>query len=1292
MSMQGISRQVNTDNSVSSESSGKYCCKITLFATGIILLSASAYCYWNQLVGINAIIGLGTAGVLSFSLGCTLYIPWCQAKSSKQRPEIQGSLRKAELDLDKWFRLCEKGDLQSIQKVISPAFDINVKDKQGLTALHHAASKGNLALVVHLIHCGAKLDEIVQGKTIMDFALEGGNPSIVFELMRNKVDLKSDHLQWEDAEGRSLLYHAAERGNVICYKKILEQGGLYPKDKSLQEKFVLALVKSGCLEEFKEACKALSISYDHVFEKNVTFLHIAARDGHIALLDFLCEETGNDAIMRKDDEGLRPFDLLVLKGYRVRYDDNAATVKERHFKRLTEFMTQYKVDSNAVKDLLHKAVILDEPLAISIFTSQNIPIVFDEEGRTYLHLALELKKSEIINQTCSQNKDLDIRDENGNSLLLTAAIHSNINTLEQLVACGLELDNVNNSGYNCFQQALIQNNLTAAVKIAIIWRKTHPEQALTILDQIAPIQRGLSKSMRDKFFTLDENSNNYVQRNPNRQLSIIDMPHAIMHSKNDILEIYIECGALSKSSGGTPLSVSDYNPQSYNSQTHHIPPLHLACYHGNVKAMELLMNANVSTLTPNALGETPLHWAMMGGHVEAVECLLERVPQSQKHQYLNMDHATLRTPLLLAASNSNAARSVPLLIKQGVDIEVDIEFTLVISTYRTKYYISPLTFAIANKNFEAALLLVAAGQNLYNNGYQDVSHHGSTLRLPLQRFYEIIDPYDIPAFCVSAIKLLQEGLIEEEHIKKILKMTDFVNIMDGDGTHIDALLPHLPPVIVGLGMALSEYRPIIENRIQIFHHQNICMQTLASIWEHLYPSDELKKFLLKLPPQLLVLALLRFSPAIQDQLKRELGPEIEESVTKGMEELSEVYKNYSSSSVVPERKDLEEMNRCLQLAFNYVRILSVWSSTEMSSLLSQNFVQRIAGYQRDIGKYHIFFMDRADAFRKVINKDEVEDEEAFALLTSIVPKDDPRESFDTSFSKYMGRDRQNNPIKSQKLYLLGITTKQDLNLIGITFTCYPIFVELIRTQENLSDVRKMQTRSSREITEKLEKRISDQWSALEKWADNELPKLEALSTYLESQGRKVDALVFFITKIKQIFSTPEDNRGQFFIRPRTEVRSLIEELKFYEIEYRNQLVKSYLFQCPSQSVTELFQNGNAPLVELVKKKRREAQLKALVLWYRQNQAKLNRIEPQFIQKMNEVLQINTVEGVFKKTKDRPSLFKELKNLDAKIRNELRCSSHVYMETSNLKEYMQQVRDNAERHQLFYDLEAWVKAS
>ncbi len=119
--------------------------------------------------------------------------------------------------------------------------DINCKDKDGWTAMHHAAYLGNRKFAEILLFNDAKVNEMdASGVTPLILAVAGGHTNVVQILLN--ANSMVDH---KDHNGNTALHYAASLKHVLCIELIIEKKpdavfvqnaeGLTPLDKCNEE-------------------------------------------------------------------------------------------------------------------------------------------------------------------------------------------------------------------------------------------------------------------------------------------------------------------------------------------------------------------------------------------------------------------------------------------------------------------------------------------------------------------------------------------------------------------------------------------------------------------------------------------------------------------------------------------------------------------------------------------------------------------------------------------------------------------------------------------------------------------------------------------------------------------------------------------------------------------------------------------------------------------------------------------------------------------------------------------------
>ncbi|MBP7190669.1 MAG: ankyrin repeat domain-containing protein [Rickettsiaceae bacterium] len=118
------------------------------------------------------------------------------------------------------YTALQTGNKELVKILILRGADLNQKDANGMTILHHAMQSQDLDFVKFLIKNGAKVDaQDAYGLTPLHHAIKNGNKELVKILLDNgaKVDT-------QDSYGLTPLHHAIKNGNEELVKILLDNG------------------------------------------------------------------------------------------------------------------------------------------------------------------------------------------------------------------------------------------------------------------------------------------------------------------------------------------------------------------------------------------------------------------------------------------------------------------------------------------------------------------------------------------------------------------------------------------------------------------------------------------------------------------------------------------------------------------------------------------------------------------------------------------------------------------------------------------------------------------------------------------------------------------------------------------------------------------------------------------------------------------------------------------------------------------------------------------------------------
>lgn len=207
------------------------------------------------------------------------------------------------------FDLCElarKGDTQQLVVRISEDNRlIRIKDYNGRTVLHWAASGGHKDLVQRLLEFpGVEVNDRDDCKwTPLVIAASAGHEAVVRLLIGAGADVNSCTEQ-----GRSALLYAASRNRIEIVKILLNEGA----DVNLQDKLGCGPLHRACGPGHVQVVGTLISSANHL-EVNArdnwgnTPLHLACEEGQVKIVKMLGDAGANASLQNKDEK--TPFQV-----------------------------------------------------------------------------------------------------------------------------------------------------------------------------------------------------------------------------------------------------------------------------------------------------------------------------------------------------------------------------------------------------------------------------------------------------------------------------------------------------------------------------------------------------------------------------------------------------------------------------------------------------------------------------------------------------------------------------------------------------------------------------------------------------------------------------------------------------------------------------------------------------------------------------------------------------------------------------------------------------------------------
>jgi len=330
------------------------------------------------------------------------------------------------------------GHIPVLELLLNRGADVNERDNNAVTPLLFACSYRQLAAARFLLERGADIKAVnVNGWPALLHAVVGGN----VELVQLLLDRKADVNQKTTDQGITPLFYAVLLGRDDIFRLLIAHGARINMKNNDGESPLFWAMNANCIEE----AKFLVEKGANVNDRNnggTTPLHNVARRGTISMAQFLLDQGAN--INASDIHGWTPLTSASMA--------NADIVKLLIMNGAEVNPPKYKnqVTGCFISPITpaHDAVFSGKLDILKILVENGARInVRDEDGFSLLHQAAISNNVEITRYLLSHGAFLNIKDEKyGRTELHFAAINGNRELVEVLINEGSRFDIADNQG------------------------------------------------------------------------------------------------------------------------------------------------------------------------------------------------------------------------------------------------------------------------------------------------------------------------------------------------------------------------------------------------------------------------------------------------------------------------------------------------------------------------------------------------------------------------------------------------------------------------------------------------------------------------------------------------------------------------------------------------------------------------------------------------------------------------------------------------------------------------------
>lgn len=557
--------------------------------------------------------------------------------------------------------------VNTVKILLQNGADVRLEDKFNCTPLVLACIKSNTEVVKNLIEAGAEVNSMgLLEMTPLDLAAQSGHVDIVKVLIEKGSVVNANG----GSNNKSSALSLAVKNNHFEVVKVLLSSGA-DVNANNGEPIRLAI---GC--DYNNVTNTLlkqrNVRIDLPLPENRTFLHIAAKNGNLRIVEaliskgvdinamddtnitslFIAAALGYDAIVQvlisngakinlQSTEGTTPLQIAASFGYtnvvKILLDNKANVTIRDNKNRIAVELAIARGHLKVVQTMIEH-----EQFHIHAKSSDDF---------TLLHIAAQNGDLEIIKILVNNGADVHARNRQGSKPIHIAAREDHIVVVEYFLGSGFHIQDEGAALNSLLHYAVS----TGKIKSAKYLIEQNADVNKLNVNMSRPIHIAAEHGSKDCVMLLLQNGATYncidkFKKKPWELSSNEDIIH-LLASINKLF------AAVKRNS---PLEVECcINEGAFVDarNTDNATVLHHACWKGYSEVAKILLKSKANPNTISKDGNTPLHYAAKFGHLEIVKSLLSN---GAMH---DATAATGKTPLDL--TDNQGVASLLNLIKQS---------------------------------------------------------------------------------------------------------------------------------------------------------------------------------------------------------------------------------------------------------------------------------------------------------------------------------------------------------------------------------------------------------------------------------------------------------------------------------------------------------------------------------------------------------------------------------------------------------------------------------------------------